>query len=210
METAATPSEGTLAPARQPPVRTPKIVPAEVMRAAKRMFLASGSLEMRALARQLGVGRATLYRWNGGREELLSEVLLSLDLANLARAEADVTTEPGPRRFCDVHDLHLRRVSGNVSLRNFVRAEPETALRVLLDANGRVHIGVTRALADFIRRQEAASGWSAPLGPDGLAAVVSRLSEAFIYGDLIARAFPDAATPDAVLRMMLGVPPPRP
>jgi AcrR family transcriptional regulator len=208
METAATPSRESLGPARQPPVRTPKIVPAEVMRAAKRMFLASGSLEMRALARQLGVGRATLYRWNGGREELLSEVLLSLALANLARAEADVTTEPGPRRFCDVHDLHLQRISDNVSLRSFVRSEPDAALRVLLDANGRVHLGVTRALADFVRRQEVASGWTAPLGPDGLAAVVSRLSEAFIYGDLIARAFPDAATPDVVLRMMLGVPPP--
>jgi AcrR family transcriptional regulator len=185
--------------------RAPKVVPEEVMRAARRMFLTSGSLEMRALAREIGVGRATLYRWNRSREELLGEVVLSLAVANLRRAEADVATEPGPTRVCDVHDLHLRRVTGNRSLRRFVGQESDTALRVLLDANGRVHVGVTRALADFIRGQEAAAHWRAPLGADGLAAVVSRLSEAFIYGDLIARAEPDARTPDMVLRMMLGV-----
>ena len=74
-------------------MRTPKVVPEEVVRAARKMFLATGSVEMRALARQIGVGRATLYRWNGSREEVLSEVLLSLGLANLERAEADVATE---------------------------------------------------------------------------------------------------------------------
>jgi AcrR family transcriptional regulator len=185
--------------------RAPKVVPEEVVRAARRMFLASGTLEMRALAREIGVGRATLYRWYRSREELLGEVLLSLAVANLRRAEADVGTEPGPRCVCDVHDLHLRRISSNPSLRRFVRQESDAALRVLLDANGRVHVGVTGALAEFIRGQEAASRWRAPLGADGLAAVVSRLSEAFIFGDLIARAEPDATTPDVVLRMMLGV-----
>jgi AcrR family transcriptional regulator len=205
METATAGSQAGAARGDRLPARAPKVVPEEVMRAARRMFLASGSLEMRALARAIGVGRATLYRWNRSREELLSEVVLSLAVANLGRAEADVATEPGPTRVCDVHDLHLRRVTANSSLRRFVRQESDTALRVLLDANGRVHIGVTRALADFIRAQEGAARWRAPLGADGLAAVVSRLSEAFIYGDLIARAEPDARTPDMVLRMMLGV-----
>lgn len=186
-------------------MRTPKVVPEEVVRAAKRMFLATGSVEMRALARQIGVGRATLYRWNGSREEVLGEVLLSLALANLERAEAEVDTEPGPARFCDVHDLHLRRICSNASLRSFVRTEPDSALRVLLDAGGRVHLGVAQALAGFISRQEAASGWRAPLGPEHLAGVVSRLSEAFIYGDLIARAEPDPGAADLVLRLMLGV-----
>ncbi|MBO0686308.1 MAG: hypothetical protein J2P45_24440 [Candidatus Dormibacteraeota bacterium] len=191
--------------AKQTLTHAPKILPAEVMRAGKKMFLASGSLEMRALARQLGVGRATLYRWNGSREQLLGEVLLSLALNNLKRAEADIATEPGPGRLCDVHDLHLSRISDNASLRRFVRLEPEVAMRVLLDANGHVHVGITRALAHFIRGQETASGWRAPIGADGLAAVVSRLSETFIYGDLIARAEPDVATPGVILRMMLGL-----
>lgn len=190
--------------------RGPRLLPENVLRAARKVFLASGTIEMRSLARELGIGRATLYRWNGNREELLSEVLLSLGAANLRRAEADVATPPGPERICRVHDLHIRRISDNPGLRTFVRSEPEVASRILLDASGRVHVGVVRALADFIRRQEQASSWRAPLPVDELAEVVARLSETFLYGDLIARADPDPLTPDIVLRLMLGVPIARP
>ena len=161
---------------------------------------------MRSLARELGIGRATLYRWRGGREALLSEVILSLGLANLRRAEGDTPGEPGAERFCAVHDLHLRRISDSPAMRAFIRNEPEVASRVLLDGNGPVHAGVTRALADFISRQQEQSGWRPPLEPDVLAAAVSRLSEAFLYSDLIAHDKPDVATPDFVLRTMLGVP----
>jgi AcrR family transcriptional regulator len=183
------------------------VVPPEaVLRTAQRVFLATGSLEMRALARELGIGRATLYRWTGSRDELLSDVLLALALANLRGVERDVDTPAGALRVCEVHDLHLRRVSGNPSFRRFLRAEPDVASRLLLDVNGKVHRGVTRALADFLRRQEEESTWRAPLGVDTFAHVVSRMSETYIYADLIARGEPETLTPDLVLRLMLGLP----
>jgi AcrR family transcriptional regulator len=182
------------------------LTPETVLRTAMRMFLVTGSLEMRALARDLGIGRATLYRWHRSRDELLSDVLLSLALANLRRVEREVETPPGPRRICHVHDQHIRRISGNRSLRKFIRAEPELASRLLLDINGRVHRGVTDALADFLRRQEAESEWQAPLGVDSLARVVSRMSETYIYADLLGLGEPEAETPDLILQLMLGLP----
>lgn len=182
------------------------VAPDMVLRSARRVFLATGSLEMRALARELGIGRATLYRWNRSREELLSEVLLSLAEANLRHVEHEVDTPPGPLRVCQVHDQHIRRISGNPSFRSFIRSEPEVASRLLLDVNGKVHIGVTAALANFLHRQEAQSAWRAPLGVEQFARLVSRMSETYIYADLIARGEPDAETPDLVLRLMLGLP----
>jgi len=183
-------------------VLTPEIV----LRTAIREFLVTGSLEMRALARELGIGRATLYRWHRSRDELLSDVLLSLARANLRRVERDVHTPPGPLRICHVHDHHIRRISGNPSLRAFIQAEPELASRLLLDINGRVHRGVTDALADFLRRQEAESEWRAPLGVDTFARMVSRMSETCIYADLLGLGEPEAETPDLILRLMLGLP----
>jgi AcrR family transcriptional regulator len=188
-----------------PAARPPRLSPDEVLRAARRIFLATGTIEMRSLARELGIGRATLYRWRGGREALLSEVILSLGMANLRRAEADTPEPPGAERLCAVHDLHLRRISDSPAMRAFIRSEPEVASRVLLDGAGVVHVGVTRALADLIRRQEEQSRWRAPLEPDALAPAISRLSEAFLYSDLIAHDRPDVATADFVLRLMLGV-----
>lgn len=176
-----------------------------MIRAAARAFLSTGSLEMRALARRLGIGRATLYRWRGNRDRLLTDVLLWLGLRNLRRSELDVTTPPGPYRLLDVHEVHIARMTNSPGLRTFVRTEPELASRLLLDANGDVHVGMTRALADLIRRQEVESGWRAPLGADRLAHIMARVDETFMYADLIARDEPNPETPQLVFEMVLGL-----
>jgi AcrR family transcriptional regulator len=176
-----------------------------VIRAAARVFLTDGTLEMRALAQRLGIGRATLYRWTGNRDELLSDVLLWLGLRNLRRSEADVTTSPGPRRLLDVHAVHISRMTNSPGLRTFVRTEPEVASRLLLDAKGKVHVGMTRALAELIRQQEVETGWSAPLGALQLAHIMSRVDETFMYADLIANDEPNTDPPLLVFEMVLGL-----
>src|SRR5215467_372645 len=167
-----TPAPG--APSGRAPGRS-ALAPETVLRTARRVFLATGTLEMRSLARELGISRATLYRWNRSRDELLSEIFLSLARANLTQVETEVRTPPGAVRVCEVHDLHIRRISESTSLRMFCRAEPDVASRLLLDAGGTVHIGVTQLLADFLRRQEELSDWRAPLGADNFARVVVRM-----------------------------------
>jgi AcrR family transcriptional regulator len=176
-----------------------------VIRAAARLFLTTGTLDMRALARQLGIGRATLYRWRGSRDALLTDTLLWLGLRNLRRAEADVPTPPGPQRLVDVHALHIERMTNSPGLRTFVRAEPEIASRQLLDANGTVHVGMVRALADLIQRQELEAGWRAPLGPDRLASIIARIDETFMYADLIANDVPNVEPPLIVFEILVGL-----
>lgn len=169
------------------------------------MFLRTGSIEVRALAHEIGVSRATLYRWAVSREAVLDAVLAYLGAANLRACERVVRTPPGPARLVDVHDLHLRRITGNPQFRRFIEAEPRLASRLLLNGDGNVHRAVTDALADLIRRQEEDSEWCAPLGAEALAAVVSQMSEAFMYGDLIAGKHADVETPTVVLKLMLGM-----
>ena len=176
-----------------------------MIRTAARAFLSTGTLEMRALARRLGIGRATLYRWRGNRDELLSDVLLWLGLRNLRRSELDVATRPGPQRLLDVHALHISRMTNSPGLRTFVRAEPDLASRLLLDAGGKVHVGMTRALAGLIQRQELETGWRAPLGADQLAHIMARVDETFMYADLIAHDEPNPDTPQIVFEMVLGL-----
>src|SRR5215471_10310733 len=53
----------------------PAGIPAEIFAAAVDTFSAGQRLDMRSLARRLGVGRATLYRRAGNRERLLDELL---------------------------------------------------------------------------------------------------------------------------------------
>ena len=53
----------------------PAMVPAPIFAAAVDMFVAGQRLDMRSLARRIGVARATLYRRVGNREQLLDQVL---------------------------------------------------------------------------------------------------------------------------------------
>src|SRR5262250_2773875 len=54
---------------------TPATIPGPIFAAAVDTFVAGQRLDMRSLARRLGVARATLYRRVGNREQLLDEVL---------------------------------------------------------------------------------------------------------------------------------------
>ena len=56
--------------------------------AATRLYLACEALDMSALANSLGVGRATLYRWVGNREDLLGTVLAEATERTYQRAIA--------------------------------------------------------------------------------------------------------------------------
>ncbi|HEU5265580.1 MAG TPA: hypothetical protein VFU35_02725, partial [Jatrophihabitans sp.] len=55
---------------------------------ARRWFLDGRRLEMQELAAELGVNRATLFRWVGSRDELLAEVIWSVCQPTLATAAA--------------------------------------------------------------------------------------------------------------------------
>jgi len=177
----------------------------ELLRASRRMFLRDGTLEMRSLARELGVGRATLYRWARDRENLLSEVLLSLGLANLEYAERDTKTPAGPRRVCDVTDLYLRRMRSNASFEKFIRLEREVAERVLMNPRGKLYRGWEAVWADFVRRVEESSGWKAPLAAPALSRIMMRVSNAFMLAGLHLHGRPDTETPTMVLRLVLGI-----
>src|SRR6201993_4601718 len=58
----------------------------DAFRVARRWFMAGRRIEMQELAAELGVNRATLFRWVGGRADLPGEVLWALAEPTLAAA----------------------------------------------------------------------------------------------------------------------------
>jgi hypothetical protein len=64
---------------------------------------------------------------------------------------------------------------------------------------------MTHALAGLIRSQEIGTGWTAPLGAEKLAQIISRVDEAFMYADLIAKEEPNPDTPHMLFEMLLGM-----
>jgi AcrR family transcriptional regulator len=169
--------------------RTPR--DAEIFAAAVDVFVSGQRLDMRSLARRLGVARATLYRRVGNREQLLDEMLwwrAQRLLADQVRATAALT---GTARLVALIGGVLHGIGTDRPLRVFLESDPETALRILTGRRSAVHAGMVDALENLIDLERDRGAFDARLDTPTLAYAIVRISEGFLYADVIADRGPD-------------------
>lgn len=172
-------------------------------KAARSGFLAGRRLEMKELADELGVNRATLFRWVGGRDELLSEVIWSVAEPTLRRAVAAAPGH-GARRIATVLGDFAQAVNTSDAFRQFLRREPERALRLLTTRAGSVQRRFVALIADLLTEEISAGTLDPPLPVPELALLLSRITETFIYADVISGEEPDAAKVVQASLVLLG------
>jgi AcrR family transcriptional regulator len=183
--------------------RAPAATPAAAFRAARRRYLAGERVDMRALAGELGVSRATLYRWTGDREQLISEVVFSLSDEVFARAVRDTRHLAGPERLLAVFRRHVEALVASSALQSFLRQETHAALRILTSRGGSVQSRTVNRLAELYREEQAAGAFHPRVDPDVLAYAVVRVTEGFIYNDAIAAVEPAVEEAAAIVSLLL-------
>jgi AcrR family transcriptional regulator len=168
-------------------------------RAARRSFLAGERLDVGRLADELGVNRATLYRWVGTRDELLVEVLWSLADRLFADLRAQTGGAGGDRVVAVVTGFVDRVISAR-GMQRFLAQEGELALRLLTRADR----GFQPRLVGAVRALVAEEGLDdLPVDVDELAFVIVRILESYIYLDLLTGRPPQAERVEPVLRLLL-------
>jgi AcrR family transcriptional regulator len=122
--------------------------PEDAMAVARATFLHGERLDMGALATQLAVSRATLYRWCGSRELLHERILeqRAREFGEWARAE---TTGDGRERALAALGLILEATAAAEPVRRFMEREPHLALRILTRREGAVHRMLTDTLYEM-------------------------------------------------------------
>ena len=181
----------------------PARIPAGIFAAAADTFVAGQRLDMRSLARRLGVARATLYRRAGNREQLLDELLwwrARRLLAEQVRASAEMG---GTERLVAVIGGVLRAIARDRPLRAFLESDPETALRLLTGTHSTVHRGMASALETLIDLERGRGSFDASLDTPTLAYAIVRISEGFLYSDVIADRAPDIDRATTVIEALL-------
>ncbi len=181
----------------------PALVPPEIFAAAVATFVSGRRLDMRSLARRLGVARATLYRRAGNRERLLDELLwwrARRLLTDQVQATADLA---GAARLTAVIAGALRVIGSDRPLRVFLESDPETALRILTGTRSTVHQGMAGALENLIDLERARGAFEATVDTPTLAYAIVRISEAFLYADVIADRPPDIGRAVTVIEALL-------
>lgn len=169
----------------------PADVPPEVFTAAADAYAAGQRLDMRAIARSVGVGRATLYRHTGNREQLLDQVIWWRARHALVESVRRTRRLRGVPRLVAQIEAIMRGVQSDPALHAFLDADPETALRILTGARSRVQRGMTAALEAMIDLESERGFYRARMDTATLAYAIVRVTEGFLYADTIADRAPD-------------------
>lgn len=114
-----------------------KASPEDALDLARARFLEGRRIEMRSLAEDLGIGRTTLYRWVGERDELIEEVLTGLVDEWFEAVEGQVSGS-GRDRLIDTFTRFLEIASASSPVSDFAGREPALTMRLLLDRQGKV------------------------------------------------------------------------
>jgi AcrR family transcriptional regulator len=176
----------------------------DVLAAARARFGRGERVDMRAIAGELGVGRATLYRWFGSRELLISEVLVAEAERMLAAAAARARGR-GAAKLLATFDAMNRALAGAPELRRFLEQERDAALRVLTSSGGTVQPRMVAMVRAVIDREIASGAFSSSIDSGTLAYAMVRLAEAFLYNDAAAGMRGDVERLREVEALLLGV-----
>jgi AcrR family transcriptional regulator len=181
--------------------------PAAAFQLAREIFRQGERLDMAQLAGELGVARATLYRWTGDRSRLLGDVAWA-ELEALLRHLDEHTPSHGVDRLCALAGGFLDTIAGNPRLHAFLLAEGDAGLRVLTSPGGVVRPRIVAAVAELIEREVAAGRYRAPGAPRLIADGIVSLGERFLYRDGDRRLNPDPANAKLIIGLLLREPAP--
>ncbi len=152
---------------------------------ATKRFLACERIDVQAIARELGLARATMHRWFQTRDSLLGELLGELAERRLIaiRAEVGGGGAPALLRTCDAFN---REVVSTPGMRFLLAQEHERALRILTSSAGLAQPRAVAAIEALIEEEIDAGRYTPPVAPSALAYAIVRLGEAFLYNDAVA------------------------
>ncbi|VAZ96679.1 QsdR family transcriptional regulator [Mycobacterium pseudokansasii] len=190
----------------RPPGRPASATKEEVLALARRPFLAGERLDVRSIASELGLSRATLYRWFGSRDALAGAVIAAEFELLFSRTAARHRLR-GAARLLEVTEQVVRRLAGNDALRRYLENEPMTALRILTSSSGQVQQRAVAMFTELIARIEAEDGYQPTIERSTLAYVLVRLAEAFLYNDAAAGIRGDVDKLRDVVAVLLGLEP---
>jgi AcrR family transcriptional regulator len=174
---------------------------ADVLASARRRYLDGERVDVRAIAAELGLGRATVYRWFGSRDRLLGEVIAREAEEYFAAVRTRVKGRGAPA-LLETFDRINRGLARSTALRRFLEQEREAALRLLTSSDGVVQPASVAAIAALIEAEET---YEPPVDPATLAYAIVRLAEAFIYNDAVVGIRGDVEGLRQVEAALLGV-----
>lgn len=178
-----------------------RATPIDLFRLASKKWRRGERLDIGQLAAELHVGRATVFRWIGSREQLYGEVL-SQAYAEQREHILRITPGKGIERLVLVARRNLNALVEAAPLHTFIEHDPEFAIRVLTSKSSPVQartIALERALLMEVLEQDKIKPL---LSIDALAYIIVRIGEAFLYAKVISGTQPEIEMAVSAIRVL--------
>jgi AcrR family transcriptional regulator len=179
----------------------------DVLAAAREQYLSGARVDVSVIARELGLGRATIYRWFGSRERLIGDVIAD-ELEALMASKRRSVRRRGVEGLLETFDRINRSLSRATAVQRFVDQERFAALRLLTSSSGVVQPRAVAVVTALIEAEVDAGRYEPTAEPETLAFAIVRLAEAFLYNDGAAGIRGDHARLREVQAALLGAPRP--
>ena len=176
----------------------------DVLRVVRRQYLDGERVDLTVVSRELGLSRATIYRWFGSREALLGKVIAH-ELERLVDRERRRVRRRGATGLLTVFDGINRALTRSSAVRRLLEQEPNGAMRLLTASSGVVQPRAVELIREMIDAEVAAGTYEPPADSDTLAYAIVRLAEAFLYNDAANGIRGDHERLRAVEAALLGV-----
>ncbi len=188
--------------AARPAPRAVAKSPHDVVEAATSCYLRGEPLDMSALASELGIGRATLYRWVGNREELLARVIAETSERTFRAAVKDASGE-GVAFVTDALGRFMRAVASAAPLTALTQREPLLFIRLAMSP-GPIEDRAASFVGELLDQEVAAGRLELPLPVPVLAPAIVRICDAHLYANLLGRSAPEISTALDLVALLLG------
>jgi AcrR family transcriptional regulator len=186
-------------------LREPKrrVTPLDALDLATQKWVRGERLDIGQLASELGIARATMFRWVGSREQLYGAVLTQayerqyrLILRNLKSS--------GIERLVDFTRFNLNELANSRPLRKFIEQDPEFAIRVLTSKSSPVQARTVALEVELLREIVESAQLKPQLDVDTLGYIMVRIGEAFLYADVISGIKPDIEKAVSAVRILIS------
>jgi AcrR family transcriptional regulator len=176
-------TDPTISPPRRG--RTAAASREDVLALVTNRYLRGRRVDVQAIAAELGLGRTTVYRWFGSRDELIGEAIVRAAEPLLCDARRRARGRGG-RALLETLDRFNRSLVDAPALRQFVERERDAALRVITSGAGKVQPRIAAMITDLIEREVTAGTYTPTVEPATLGYAITRLGEAFLFNDAVA------------------------
>lgn len=179
-----------------------RATPVDVFNVARQWWFEGRRLNLGALADEVGISRATIFRWVGNKDLLLGEILWSMYAQTLEYA-VNAAQGTGVDFLVDVY-RRVGEVGVNFEpLKRFLRQDPEYALKVLTTDATNHHDRMVAAWKGLFDEQLEKGAIKPQISTARLAELVIRINEGVVYSDMISGRKPIIEEGCVGLRLLL-------